>query len=75
MKNVRRDSVAVKLWCTVWVQAATTMTQIEPLQTPVRKQIELVISASTIDTMSSFSNRAHVSWDAITKPFPYAAIC
>jgi len=75
MKNVRRDKVAVKVWCTLWVQAATTITQIEPLQTPVRKQIELVISESTIATMSSFSKRAQVSREALTNPFPYAAIC
>lgn len=73
-KNARSEMVAVKLSCTLAVQAATTMTQMEPLQTPVRKQIALVMSESTIGSISCLSKSSHVSCDAFTKPFPYAAI-
>jgi hypothetical protein len=75
MKKARSEMVAVKLRCTLAVQAATTMTQIEPLQTPVRKQIELVMSASTSRSIFSFSKSSQVSCEAFTKPFPYDAIC
>jgi hypothetical protein len=75
MKKARREMVAVKLWCTLAVQAATTMTQIEPLQTPVRKQIELVMSESTIGSISCLSKSSQVSCEAFTKPFPYDDIC
>ena len=62
--------VAVKGWWTLAVQAATTITQIEPLQTPVRKQIALIMSESTMGSISSLSKSAQVSCDALTKLFP-----
>lgn len=67
--------VAVKGWWTLAVQAAAIMTQIQPLQTPVRKQMALVMSESTMGSISCLSKSAHVSCDARTKPLPYAAIC
>lgn len=70
MKKARTDTVAVKPLCNEAVQAATRMTQIEPLQTPARKQIELVMSESTMASISCLSNSAQVSWDAFTKPLP-----
>ena len=75
MKNTRREMVAVKPGYTVNVQAATTMTHIEPLQTPVRKHMALVMSESTMACILLFLKSSHVSCDACTKPFPYAAIC
>lgn len=74
MKNARSETVAVKLSCTLAVQAATTMTQMEPLQTPVRKQMALVMSESTMSSISCFRKSSQVSCDALTNPFPYAAI-
>lgn len=73
--KARREMVAVKSICTLKVQAATTMTHIEPLQTPVRKHIAVVMSESTIISISRFSKSSQVSCDAFTNPFPYAAIC
>lgn len=70
MMNARSETVAVKFWYSLAVQAATTMTQMEPLQTPVRKQIALVMSASTIRSISCRSKSFQVSCDAFTKPFP-----
>lgn len=75
MKKARREMVAVKFWWTLEVQAATTITHIEPLQTPLRKQIALVISESTRVSMSLFLKSSQVSCDAFTNPFPYVAIC
>lgn len=66
--------VAVKVTWTVAVQAATTITHIEPLQTPVRKHMAVVMSESTMLSISRFSNSSQVSCDAFTNPFPYAAI-
>lgn len=66
--------VAVKLPRTAAVQAATTITHIEPLHTPVRKQMAVVMSESTIVSISLFSKSSQVSCDAFTNPFPYAAI-
>lgn len=75
-KNARRERVAVKPSCTEKVQAATTMVHIEPLQTPARKHMALVMSESTMASISFplFSKSSQVSCDAFTKPFPYAAI-
>lgn len=67
--------MAVKPWCTAAVQADAMMVQVAPLHTPVRKQSELVMSESTTGSISRSSNIPHVSCDALTKLFPYAAIC
>jgi len=74
MKKARSETVAAKLLLTAQVHDAVVITQMEPLQTPVRKQTELVMSESTMGSIPCFSNSSHVSCDALTNPFPYAAI-
>lgn len=74
-KRARRETVAVYSRRVENVQDAAKIAQTEPLETPDKKQRDLVISASTNATIPDLSNRSHASFEDVTNPFPYAAIC
>lgn len=76
VKKDRSERVAVKVWCPLTVQVTTTISQLDPLHTPVRKQIELgYMSESTMGSIPCLSKSCLASCDACPNPFPCAAIC